>query len=380
VNRPRILLLSWAIPPGTNGSAIIVGNLARQFAVDEMVIAGEQPLGAPPLRWPDTLPRIHHLATEWPTTRRGGRFRRRAQLPLMVLRAVRLAHRSRCTAIVTVFPKEEHLLAGYLTSRWLRIPFFPYFHNTYLENRAGLEYRFAKWLQPRVFARAAHVLVMSEGMAQYYRRRYPGVPCSALVHSFDEPVPRYTMPPEPGVTLEMVLSGNINEACREAALRVCEVIARTPKSRLTLLSGTAREHLDRLGLLRPGVGLETVSRDVLVDRLQRADIMVLPHGFSGGLADVEYETIFPTRTIEYLICGRPILAHTPPGCFLTRFLKEHDCALVIDVADGPAIQRGIEELRSNRELRARLVGNALRAAELFQASRVAGRLRELIGS
>jgi len=269
---------------------------------------------------------------------------------------------------------------GFRASRWLRLPLFPCFRNTYLENRAGLEYHFASGLQPRVFSQAARVLVMSEGMAEHYRRRYPGIRCSALVHSFDEPVPQYTPPPEPGATLELVLSGNINDACREAAVRVCQAISRTPRSRLTLLSGTAREHLDQLGLLRPDVGLETVSRDVLIDRLQRADIMVLPHGFSGALAAVEYEPIFPTRTIEYLICGRPILAHTPPNCFLTRFLREHECALVIDVADGEAIRRGIEELRSNGELRARLVRNALRAAELVQAAWVAGQLRQFLGT
>jgi glycosyltransferase involved in cell wall biosynthesis len=130
-----------------------------------------------------------------------------------------------------------------------------------------------------------------------------------------------------------------------------------------------------MGLLRNGTRHETVSRDEVISRLQEADIVVLPHGFSGRLPPEEYTTIFPTRTIEYLLCGRPILAHSPPDCYLTRFLKEHQCAFVVDEPSVPALLEAIGRLRSDRGLRTQLVHNALHAAEMFQASRVAATLR-----
>ena len=110
--------------------------------------------------------------------------------------------------------------------------------------------------------------------------------------------------------------------------------------RLSLLSGSDRGYLQGLGILRDGVTCEALPRDEIPRRLAEADILLLPHGLTGPEEwSVEYRTIFPTKTIEYLISGRPILAHAPRGCFLTRFLAENDCALVVDRADTGAARR-----------------------------------------
>ena len=115
-------------------------------------------------------------------------------------------------------------------------------------------------------------------------------------------------------------------------------------------------------MLSPQTSVQCVSRPELLRGLGQADILLLPHGFSGSLSQVEYSTIFPTKTIEYLISGRPILAHTPPGAYLTRFLKQHDCALVVETPDPAALAVAIRRLRTDGSLRSRLVRNALAAA------------------
>jgi glycosyltransferase involved in cell wall biosynthesis len=278
--------------------------------------------------------------------------------------------------VLVVFPSEGFLFAGYLTAVWTGARLFPYFHNTYLENRRGLSRRFARWLQARVFARAAHVFVMSEGMVELYRARYPGLRCSALPHSFAVGRGDVVPPRDIGSPLRLIISGNINESCSEATVRVCEAIAQIGGASLTLLSPNPRSVLANLGLLRDGVTHEVASPDEVVARLQQADIVVLAHGFDGSLAAEEYRTIFPTRTIEYLICGRPILAHAPPDCYLTRFLLEHDCAVLVTERSVAALTDAIARLRTDAALRARLVRNAVAAAQMFEAPRVAGLLRD----
>jgi hypothetical protein len=280
--RQRILLLSWGVPPVTAGSAVIVGNLARQFTPDEMILASERPHGKSAIGWRDDWAKLAHIAVGWPPTWRGARWWRRLQLPLMVLRAAYLVLRHRCSTVVAVFPNEEFLMTGYLTALLTGASFFPYFHNSWLENRRGLARLFARWLQPLVFARAEHVFLMSEGMVELYRQRYPHVKCSALVHSFNERVPVFAVPPEPGFPLRITICGNIYEVCRDATVRVCEAIFRIEDTELTFLTGTPRSYLAELGLLRNGVRYDTVSRDELVDRLHESDIVVLPHGFTGG--------------------------------------------------------------------------------------------------
>jgi glycosyltransferase involved in cell wall biosynthesis len=371
----RVLVLSCWIPPAVSGSAIIVGNLATQFARAEMVVAGERPVGQPAMAWRTDWPERVYVTVGWPPTLRGARWWRRLQFPALVARCVWLAWRRRCTAVLAVFPRGEYLLAAYLTARWLRLDLFPYFHNTYVENYTGLRARIARWVQSRVFARAKHVFVMSEGMLELYRERYPGLRCSALPHSFAEDIPAFSPPPEPRSPLRITLCGTINESCREATVRICEALSQVANVAPTVLSGTPRAVLKKLGVLRNGIRHETVSRDHLLSRLRESDIVVLAHGLRGSIPPEEYRTIFPTRTIEYLICGRPILAHAPADCFLSRLLRLHDCALLVDQADVAALVAAIERLRSDAPLRARLVRNALRAAAMFHAPRVASLLR-----
>lgn len=373
-----ILLLSWGVPPLPTGSAVIVGNLARQFAPEEMIIAGEKPYGGPRVQWRDEWPRIFHVAHELPTHWRGSRWWRRLQVVGMLWRSLRLVRRFRCSAVLVVFPNEEFLLVGYLTALWSGLPLFAYFHNTYLENRRGLSRRLASWLQSRVFLKSRHVFVMSEGMVELYRRNYPDLKCSALVHSFNEDLPAMTSVPAPHRPLQLTISGNINASCREAAVRFAEAAAQMEAVSLTILSGTPESLLREIGMLRDGTRYGTVSRDELVDRLQQADIVVLPHGFSGDLSADELATMFPTKTIEYLICQRPILAHAPPDCFLTRFLKQHKCALVVDTPSVAALIDAVERLRADAQLRARLVERALQAAKMFHAPQVAQTLRAAV--
>jgi hypothetical protein len=296
----------------------------------------------------------------------------------MSVRTSRIIRAESCRAMLAVYPQEEHLLAAYSAARRTGIAFFPYFHNTYLDNREGWGLAFARWLQPKVFARAGHVFVMSEGMVELFRERYPGVPCSALLHTFNEPLPAFREPPPPGPVLRFALSGNINRTNEDAACRLGAVIGGMPDAELAIYSGTARAHLERLGLLRGRVSLQTVSRDELLRRLPEADVLLLPHGLQTEASETERLTIFPTKTIEYLISGRPILAHTPPDCYLTRFLREQDCALVVDQPDRDELRAAVARLRSDAALRARLVQNALKAAERFQAQHVAAGLRDTL--
>lgn len=344
-----------------------------------MVVAGERPHGRPAVAWKEEWPEIAYVAKGWPQTSRGAQWRRRLQVPALVFRCLRLVRKYRCTKLLVVFPSEEYLLAGYIVARLSGVQLYPYFHNTYVEQCEpnSVHSWFARRLQARVFARSSHIFMMSEGMVQLFHERYPGVKCSALVHSFNEDIPEDVIPAGVGTPPRFVLSGNINASCEEAVIRVCCAISQID-STLTIFSGTAKAHLRQLGILQGSVRHEVVARNAMLKTFAEADIVLLAHGFSGSLSKEEYDTIFPTRTIEYLISGRPILAHAPAECFLTKFLREHRCALIVDEPTVDALLKGIQLLRDDAHLRSMLIRNALRTAELFRAPIVAASLRAVL--
>jgi hypothetical protein len=368
-------MVSRSVPPEPSGSAIIAANLARHFGPDEMILAGENPSDLPPVTWNDSWARLAYIARSLPRDARGRITYRRIQIPLLTARIVRLVRKHRVPTLLGVFPSEEYLAAAYLAARLTRTRLIGYFHNTYVENRSGSRLARAKKLQDAVFNYASHVFVMSQGMLDLYKRNYPGLSCSALTHSFNGDIPAFEPTPPIGSTLKVALLGNINESCLDATKRVCDAVKQRADIQLRLISGTARTVIAKYGLLNDPDQQRTVPYEQVRSELQWADVVALPHGFTGGFTTEEYETIFPTRTIDYLLCGRPILAHSPAGCFLNRFLAEHECAHIIDQPNVPAVSEAFDRLRSDKELRNRLVKTSLETAAMFHASHVAGVLR-----
>ena len=106
-----------------------------------------------------------------------------------------------------------------------------------------------------------------------------------------------------------------------------QAIANCQDAVVSVYSGLDRRVFQELGWLRPGDSCEAVPHDAIPGRLALADVLLLPHGFSDpNFAAEEVLTIFPTKAIDYLASGRPMLAHSPPDSYLTRFLLENDCA------------------------------------------------------
>ena len=105
-----------------------------------MVLAGESP---PILR---LLSRARaaepiYLANEWTWPKRGRRYVRWVRwfsLPRLVRRVARIAQQNQCQAIVGVFPNEYYFYIAYLAAKKVGIPFYPFMHNTYRENRTGI--------------------------------------------------------------------------------------------------------------------------------------------------------------------------------------------------------------------------------------------------
>ena len=376
----KILYLSWGIPPETTGSAIIALNLARQFTRDEMILAGEKPHARPPLQWNPAWPELLYVQLVWPVTHRGLRWWRMFQFPRTLWTCVRLVRRKGVDRILVVYPDWIFLLAGYLTAAHYGSTAFCLFPQHLLREQQGNQEVLCHVAPRRVFQTAKHVFVMSDGMSRLYAERYPGLRQTPLLHTFPEPIPEYVAPPKVASPMRLLFSGSLNALCFDAAARLGEAVLTCKDAVVSVYSAQEPQRFREIGLMPPGSSHETVARNDLVIRLKQADVLLLPHGFSHrDQAEEEFQTIFPTKTIEYLISGRPILAHSPKDCFLTQFSLENDCALVVDRADVAALREAIERLRTDDALRARLVRNALRTAEQFQGDRVASKLRMTLG-
>lgn len=379
--KAKILVISSSVPPALNAVSAVVGHLARQFTRDEMVLVGSSDEDAPVESWDDEWPAIEYVKDYSRIIPRGRRWVRMLVFPTLFRRGLKCAAEHGCKAVLAVFPYEEHLLAGLLIARAIGARFFPYLHNTYLEQRSNFHGWLAKRLQPRFFAAAAHIFVMSDGMLEHYRESYPWLihKLSALYHPFTGDPPRGS-PPRAQFPPHFMMLGSVNPSNEDAATRLFRAVLDLPGSRLTLIGRESQAVRRRLALPDDRVRAMQVSRDQLMDYLRSADVLLLPHGLTGPWPEVEYQTMFPTKTIEYLFSGRPILAHMPRGCHITRFLVQNSCALVVEDADIDVLRIAIDKILNDDKLRTRLVVNAARVAERFRAGNVADHLRTIVSS
>lgn len=372
----KLLAVSYSMPPAHSGSSVVVTNLFRQFAMDQVVVAGE--------RWPENR---SHGAKPVPSnfvylwnqpTFKSSTLRvlfRILAWPLIFFRLVKTFKQQKCQAVLGVFPSEYYVFQAYAVSRWLGVPFYSYFHNTYLDNRKGWRRLWAKFVQTRVFRRSRTVFVMSEGMESYLHNQYPDQEFKALVHIFEKPDESAnaaeTFEPQADPTpLKIGFLGNINSSNIDAFRRFCQSIEGM-NIQFQLFSSISDTLLQRFDIDTKQLEIVRVPFGEELCHLREQDLLFLPHGLQGGLNEVEYKTIFPTKTIPYLLAGRPILAHTPETSFLTQWLRKHDCAAVTTRADSEELKKALSDLLANPARQKELVKNAATAAQTFEPARVA---------
>lgn len=376
----KTLVVSFSLPPALVGSSSIIANLAKGFSADEMVLAGELWPGPENNHWNDengTLPSVHFIHKQWPW-----KFKKLIRLllfPIILWRLCKLFKKTDCQQVLAIFPNEIYTCMALFVAKWYRVPFYSYFHNTYLDNRTGFKKRFAQWLQPKVFDRSRIVFVMSDGMKVVMEKEYPDVRFMSLVHSFCEEVNSSSeYKPIPDRSLRIAFMGSLNSSNFDAFSRLKQVLDHFPECHLTTYSRSGKTEFAEFGATGPNVEHTSVEFDQVVDSLKKHDLLFLPHGFEGGFKPIEYETIFPTRTIPYLLAGVPILAHSPPNAFLTRWLKTYDCAEVVESKEKGELTKAVIRLIDSKSRQKTIVDNAKKAVEQFHISNVATLLRTTI--
>lgn len=80
----------------------------------------------------------------------------------------------------------------------------------------------------------------------------------------------------------------------------------------------------------------------------------------------ELNYCFPSKVLEYLASGKPILAVVPKRSFMEDFIKKHGVGIVVTEASPKKIFDAIEELKDENKRRV-FSRNALKTVRLFDS-------------
>jgi len=328
----------------TTAMAIIMRNLLSRFNRESFTVISE-PVPGTPARYPGArdydfapLPSFlpKRLQLVW----------QRSQVPVASAKAASMIKDLDVRVVVVCHVDMHAVKVARNAAKATRTPWTPYIHNMIWENYRDTKYeKEAIKVQKYVFEEASSLIVMCDGIKDLYKERY-NIESRSIVHNHIEPV-RESLPAGP-VKSQCFLSGHIYWINIHAVKRIIEAARRFDMP----LVVTAPE----TGLASAGIA-DQVRREFYPERsdymaaLEEQAILVTALDWPGESTQSEEElmTLLPTRVVEYLAVGRPVLAHCPPESFMAKFLLKHKCAKVVTDPSVDAVADGIRQLLAGGE-------------------------------
>jgi glycosyltransferase involved in cell wall biosynthesis len=383
----RFIVVSGYFPPIIGGTSTVMRNLHSAFDPSSFVVIAENPGSFDGDHNAPVPPGVCVIRSGVPSfvTRRIPygvkitRWLRFGIIPHLERLIVRAARETNAQRLVAVYPSWPFLIAAHRAHLRLGIPLFTYYMDVSAEASK------LPWPDRPVIRRcelpilrsARQRLVLSDALADDFQRRFSldsvVIPHSIRIDDSPDPVPWPTQ------SKKLVVHTGVIEALQlEGLLRIASLIDSHPEwnARLVLATPTPRDHLLASGFNLPTVEILRLT-NAEVRALQRAAsllVAVLP--FHGQVEAFQL-TAFPTKVVEYMTTGVPILAHAPRDSFFASHVLRHGYARLADSPDLAPLTETLASLLTGTPDNAPLIARARATVnEIYSLPIVARRFAE----
>ena len=264
-----------------------------------------------------------------------GPFRGRARygaLPFYIGYGLWQVLRFRPKVLFTIYFNDLWILSSLVLSKLTRIPVVYYIIDPYLES-ASYAGGFQGWLAQRlepVSLRHGHVLVFNQKLRQHYAKEYGIEPPVArqINRSHRRTVSHVSTPPPNGPAV-IGFVGSIYDNNESLLRQLAQVGAQDTRIHLRLWTNATPSQLHKLGLTGDRVTVKfEPDYERLVEDLSACHLLYLPLAFGDTptIPSSAVSCFVPTKVIDYLLSGPPILLHCPAGYEIARLLGDHGAA------------------------------------------------------
>lgn len=370
----HVLIVSL-FPPSVGGSSIVMKNLLSYFNLQSYSVAtiplANHFAAVEGVKVYNLMPSLH-LMRDVDFFKKLNRRFQDWYLPRAIPTLVKLIEKLDPVAIVGVYPSYQVLHLVREACKITQRPWIAYLHDTMSEMARDTYLKeMTEELEVQTFEESSRILMMSEGMVDWYKPRYE-LKTISLEHSYIDPIP--TELPTHAVERKAFWGGSIYRINTNAVKRVAAGL-KLANTGWFLTTYLPQDILQSLGLLEEHLEFRFFpDYGDYFTALHRHEILVLALDYTDECAVHfgELATIFPTKTPEYLATGRAILVHCPEDYFLAKFFREHQCGLVVSERSPEKIAEAVRLLQSDSEEVVQMRRNALKTAQLFAIERVAG--------
>jgi|GEM_PF-3888051 len=354
----KILLSTKSYPPVVGGSAFLLYELVRHFSTDELFVV--HGTNDPPLHSELSLP-FKRKQVLWlgnpRQTLRLNRYFPEAYIMLIRIQIRKMIQKENINQIYIHYPNGAFAVAAYKEAKRANIPYIFYQDILWEEREKGAELKLAKKYESKIIRDASARIAITEFAAKYQQEKHNAL-YAVIPHTVDEkdivnefvvlknqrPKIHFAGGIYPSMNKDSVvrLIESVKDLGMDIDLEFCS--PDKPKS-----------------LLNEKIDWKYLSKKDLILTQKSSDILFLPQAFQSDIPEmIKYN--FPTKTMEYICSGRPILVHSPSDSYLSYLCKKEGFGYLVDSPDKEDLKLAIRELVTNDKLQRELVSNALKLA------------------
>lgn len=300
--------------------------------------------------------------------KRGERYFRFLFLPIIFLSGLMQLMLKKHKCIFVSFPDDVSLLCGYFLAVLTGKPLFPYMMDLYVETGVWAQ-PLDKWLQKQVFNKANRLVVINEGMQEYYHENY-NIESICLPHVF----PRNPYPikelKNSGDSFTIGYSGTINGARIAGLKRLKEALKDMPNVKMLYYSPQNENYLRNKGVWSEGFMQKNITdTNELLDALSRCDALFNPV-YSGKIDRAQIKTSFGGKMVEYLASGVPIIIDSDEDFFTYKFMKNNKVGVLVAHNSAISLKKSIKFLQNDPEFYYKMANSNLNLREYFSREKM----------
>lgn len=386
----RFVAVSGYFPPIIGGTSTVLRNLLAAFQPESFSVVAESPSSfdgehKAPVPTGVQVSRVgvpSFVKERIPYGVRLSRWLRFGMIPRITGKILA----AKPEVIVAVYPSWPFLIAAYRAHLKSGAPLVTYYMDVGANAaRFTLPDRPAvRFYEEKILRAALQRLSLSDAIAEDFQARF-GLSSVVVPHSIDlAALPADAQPPTQLAAWKnkrlVVHTGVVEGLQREGLLRFAKVIHAHPELNALLVLSTPTSTTDLLanGFDLPCVKIGTFTSAEVMSLQRAADVLlaVLPFG-----TFEEYRrTAFPTKVVEYMAAGVPILAHAQPNSFFAQHVHKHGYALLAEEPNETAVHAALSRLLDDTPLRRELVLHAKATVEsVFDLKKVATQFADACG-
>lgn len=372
----KTLLVTKSYPPVVGGSAFLLYELTRHFQKDELVVI--HGINEPPIYSKQNLPfkRVQVLFMgNGQNTQRLNRYFPKLYIWLIRKTIRKVIKKDKIDRIYIHYPNGAFTVAAFKEARRANLPYVFYQDILWEEGRLGAELKLAQKFEKAVIENASARIAITELASEHQEKKH-GKSFNTIPHTLDEDNIPEAFKEVNNTTPKIHFAGGIYPNMnQDSVLRM--VKAAKSLNRPLEFEFCSPEVTPELK--QEKINWRFLNKEELLQTQSTSDILYLPQAFKSKMHTViKYN--FPTKTMEYLCSGRPILVHSPKDSYLSYLCRTEKFGYLVEDMDENSLADGISAILENVDLQKELVNNALDLAKRRKSSEWFLMLKNLLNS